>query len=800
MNARSWTPWIALAAVLALSPAHAATERVASPLGTTLIDTGRRLDINQINLLVRNDGTHGYDLVRGDAGLEYPRGSGKFALFAGGVWLSARVIAEGRNELRGALAQFGSEYGPGVMTGGTFTDPNDPDDRVYKVSGFTGNPMDTARVMRSPSELLADPNLDLVVHHSWSEYIAGAARYGAPVRTYRLPVTATPDPADSTDVQGPDFAGDQMLWCVYNDADPLRHAVPGGTTAPLGVEVQQTMSASAAIENAVFIHLKVINKGTNLLQGLMIGLWSDPDLGSSFDDYVGSDSARALVYTYNGHFQDLVYGASPPAIGYTLLRGPQGERSAYTLTGPLKPYDPVRIGETRDQMEGLDHDGLPKLDPEGNPSRYWYSGDAVHGLGWLDPTLADRRMMLTTAPLTLAPGDTQTVEAAIVIAQGADNLSSVAKLLCEVDRLRDTRPNPPDIVCPDQATESCPGNVAFWQEQCSRFSPDALTQIAQCVDERTTVFLLTPGMEADELCGILNSTASDPMTEAYRQYAAFLANVCAAKLGLVSVSTPEFLGLGPGIEMWSRTVGARSVGEMSAPSTATPCHCADSLLSAVTAFPQYDPARLEAYRVMTNELNALNNGFGVGPTCDQEDRTPPWLVDIHANQNGVEATWNMGSAGDILAAVYRLDGAAWTKLWETFPSADTVHFFDGAVNPGQTYRYRLGTNPDGREQDFAEAVVQTPPALTVPVALGVKPYPNPSSEGVRAMFLLPATGPAIAELFDLRGRLIERRSYPNLPPGETAVVLGNAGLEAGIYVVRLRQGGQSASAKAVIVR
>jgi len=249
MNARSWTPWIALAAVLALSPAHAATERVASPLGTTLIDTGRRLDINQINLLVRNDGTHGYDLVRGDAGLEYPRGSGKFALFAGGVWLSARVIAEGRNELRGALAQFGSEYGPGVMTGGTFTDPNDPDDRVYKVSGFTGNPMDTARVMRSPSELLADPNLDLIVHHSWSEYIGGAARYGAPVRTYRLPVTATPDPADSTDVQGPDFAGDQMLWCVYNDADPLRHAVPGGTTAPLGVEVQQTMSASTAIEN-----------------------------------------------------------------------------------------------------------------------------------------------------------------------------------------------------------------------------------------------------------------------------------------------------------------------------------------------------------------------------------------------------------------------------------------------------------------------------------------------------------------------------------------------------------------------
>ncbi len=42
----------------------------------------------------------------------------------------------------------------------------------------------------------------------------------------------------------PRMWGDRMLWCVYNDASPTRHDNASGETAPLGIEVKQTVWAS----------------------------------------------------------------------------------------------------------------------------------------------------------------------------------------------------------------------------------------------------------------------------------------------------------------------------------------------------------------------------------------------------------------------------------------------------------------------------------------------------------------------------------------------------------------------------
>lgn len=794
MDARTHTMWVAAAAVLTtLAGAHAAPNGVATPTRVAIIDTERRLDVGQINLRVRNDGLIGYDPgPPAVAGLEYPKGSGHFAMFAGGLWLTAKVGVE----LRGALAQFESEYGPGAILGGTWADPLHPDFRVYKVARWSGNPQDTAHVMRDPS---ADPNIDPLLHHGWSEYVAGAVPYGAPVRTYRLPVTATPDPADSMDVQGPDVAGDQMLWCVYNDADPLRHTCSCGETAPLGIEVQETVYA---LDNArtVSVRYRLINKGVNVLDSLLIGLWSDADLGWGGDDRIGSDSALALVYTYNGDYEDGAYGMSPPALGFTLPRGPAGVPSAYALTAPLKPHDPTTIVAARNQMMGLENSGLPKLDPEGIPSLYWYSGDAVHGTGWLDPTIADRRMMLTVGPVTMAPGDTQTVEFVIAISQGADNLSSVAKLLCETDRMMDPYlPNPPDVVCLDEVAQSCPRSVDSWLQQCAGggLPPDELTRLAKCVDESAVTFGFSEGQELQLFCDILN-TANDDRSRALREYLVFLANVCAAKLGFGGGGVSSTF-LGPGIEMWSRLVGARWVSEMAAPSTSSPCFCADSLLVAQTLLPTGDPTANAAYRALTGELVALNNGFGLGPTCEV-GQSAPVLIDVTTSQSLVSVRWDAGAAAGILVAVYRQQGSNWQKLWQGFPTSGIVSLADPSVNPGQTYRYRLGINPDGREEFFAEAVAEVPtvPQLS-PTSLGVKVLDNPG-ESVRIVFNVPASGAATVELFDLRGRLIERRRYSSLTPGQTVADIGGPVLDAGIYLVQVRQGGLSTSAKAVIVR
>src|SRR5712664_462278 len=54
-------------------------------------DVARRIDINNINMWVTNFGSYAYDLSTGNAGLEFPRGSGNTACFAAGLWLGATV-------------------------------------------------------------------------------------------------------------------------------------------------------------------------------------------------------------------------------------------------------------------------------------------------------------------------------------------------------------------------------------------------------------------------------------------------------------------------------------------------------------------------------------------------------------------------------------------------------------------------------------------------------------------------------------------------------------------------------------
>ena len=92
--------------------------------------------------------------------------------------------------------------------------------------------------------------------------MAGAVPYGAPWKMYRLPNTDTPAEGDSVDVPGPDVLGDQMLWCVYNDADPDNHTNDAGNSTPLGIEIEQTtfgFDLPGALGNTVFLKFKFRN-------------------------------------------------------------------------------------------------------------------------------------------------------------------------------------------------------------------------------------------------------------------------------------------------------------------------------------------------------------------------------------------------------------------------------------------------------------------------------------------------------------------------------------------------------------
>jgi hypothetical protein len=78
--------------------------------------------------------------------------------------------------------------------------------------------------------------------------------------------------------------------------------------------------------------------------------------------------------------------------------------------------------------------------------------------------------------------------------------------------------------------------------------------------------------------------------------------------------------------------------------------------------------------------------------------------------------------------------------------------------------------------------------------------PNPSrGEGVHVDFSLPNGGRATLSLFDVSGRRVASREVGGLGGGHHNVVLAER-LPAGMYMVRLSQGGRSLSTSAAVVR
>ncbi len=97
---------------------------------STLIVDSRKLDINNISTWFRNNGSFNRDPATGNAGFEWPRGSFKFARYASGLWLGAKV----GNDTLIAIAEYDYEYLPGyVDNNGIPQGSNDPLYRIYRI-------------------------------------------------------------------------------------------------------------------------------------------------------------------------------------------------------------------------------------------------------------------------------------------------------------------------------------------------------------------------------------------------------------------------------------------------------------------------------------------------------------------------------------------------------------------------------------------------------------------------------------------------------------------------------------------
>ena len=387
-------------------------------------DTGTWIDANNILMFVTNKGSFAYDqggaLGKND-GLYFPFTSlldieeernNSTVIFASGIWVGAVDNATGDTIV--TVSEYSDDYFPGpiVDTGGpptwTAGADTDPQYRVYKLY---------------KDSLASNPNQD---------YIDWPVADGAPV-----------DSAGN-----PAMIGDQMLWSVYNDINPIFHTNDASSAAGIGLEFRQTTFAfdrDDALGNIIFTKIQIFNKGGLDLSEMLVTLWSDPDLGNAGDDFVGSDTILSLGYCYNALNNDQDYGNTPPAVGYDFFQGPllfTGDSADTALMWDFTEFvgyqnmgmtammmyrngeDPQSKTESYQYMRGLDvpNGGAPLP----NGTRFYAPGDPVTGTGDLDVNASDRRFLLTTGPFNFPPGDSTEILAAIMVGRGGDRLSSIS--------------------------------------------------------------------------------------------------------------------------------------------------------------------------------------------------------------------------------------------------------------------------------------------------------------------------------------------------------------------------------------
>lgn len=211
----------------------------------------------------------------------------------------------------------------------------------------------------------------------------------------------------------PQIRGDQALFFVYNDnLIGQSHTETNG--AALRVEIKCMAYAVAcsdsALANTIFMHYDIINRNTIPYDSTILGLWTDLDVGPSYNNGVGSDSLQNNFYFYSDYF----------AAGALFLNqgmaGTMTYNNDFSVTG-----NPVATLDYYNYLHNRFKDGTP-LTYGGSghggmdTTTYFYTGNPYSGTGWVSGTPVDRKMMGVTAPFFFSPGAVYSIDMAYVAA------------------------------------------------------------------------------------------------------------------------------------------------------------------------------------------------------------------------------------------------------------------------------------------------------------------------------------------------------------------------------------------------
>ncbi len=247
------------------------------------------------------------------------------------------------------------------------------------------------------------------------------------------------DPLNGLDDDGDgsvdeDFAAtsDQMFRCVYRD-DYEESLIVSPDHHPLGVEIVQESYQweNDRVDDFVGLEYTVINVGRELLTGVYLGFYADPDVASR-------SASRGYLDDVVDHLDMLAcYDRRPYSLPIPLMMG-----IAYDKDGDEHTDTPAP-GHFGVMLLGYETDGTwataPGLvyllswnsfagnapfseggEPVNDDQRYLLM--STPGVDEVTDREADYRMLLSTGPFLLAPGDSAVVRFALVAGEGREGL------------------------------------------------------------------------------------------------------------------------------------------------------------------------------------------------------------------------------------------------------------------------------------------------------------------------------------------------------------------------------------------
>jgi len=177
--------------------------------------------------------------------------------------------------------------------------------------------------------------------------------------------------------------------------------------------------------------------------------------------------------------------------------------------------------------------------------------------------------------------------------------------------------------------------------------------------------------------------------------------------------------------------------------------------------------------------------------------SPVSLVDARATMDTVTVTWS-APTGLPTTLYRRVASGSYQSLGPVTATGGRIVYVDLRVVDGQTYSYRLGLQ--GFCESFVgEVSVVVPGTLVVEFALyGF--VPNPTVREVNVYFSLASGEPATLALYDIAGRQLQHREVGAMGPGPHVVNLTQGiPVRAGVYFVRLSQGGRTKHGRVAII-